>query len=62
MTVISDRITEKYLKSLYYDIDSESGLSSVNKSYRFAKEDGKYQLTQEQVNDFLQGAEYLCVP
>ena len=46
---------EKYLKSLYYNIDSESGLSSVNKLHRVAKEDGKFKITRKQVNDFLQG-------
>ena len=50
-----DNAEHAYLKSLYYDLERESGLGSISKLYRAVKEDGKYKLTYNQVRDFLQG-------
>ena len=46
---------ESYLKNLYYDIGRESGLSSIEKLYRAAKQDGKYKITRDQIKHFLHG-------
>ena len=46
---------EEYLKSLYYDLGRESGLSGVNRLYRAVKQDAKYEITRKQVQDFLSG-------
>ena len=45
----------EYLKTLYYDIGRESGLSSVEKLYRAVKLEGKYKISRNQIKDFLHG-------
>ena len=44
---VSNRIG--YLKKLYYDVDRQSGLSSIEQLYRTVKKEGKYDLTRKQI-------------
>ena len=49
---MSERVD--YLKKMYYDVDRQSGLSSIERLYRTVKKDGKYDLTRKQIKYFLQ--------
>ena len=43
-----------YLDTLYYDIEHESGLSSVEKLYQRVKAEGVYELSRKQIVQYLQ--------
>lgn len=48
---------KKYLKSIYYDSKHPAGYSGVDRLYSFVKQDGKFDLSRKDVEQFLHSSE-----
>ena len=48
---------KKYLESVYYDSKHPASYSGVDRLYTFAKQDGKFDLSKKDVEQFLQSSE-----
>lgn len=54
-------MAEKYLETIYYDPSHPASYSGVFKLYTFVKNDGKYRLTLEDIEDWLKSQETYSV-